>query len=421
LRAVGHSVAALAAAAGVPLAAGALALRPAWRVGIRERVGRVPRLPPGAVWVHAASVGEILAASHLIDRLREGGRPVFASALTVNGREVMRRTRPEVPCTLAPLDHPWCVESALARVRPAALVLVETELWPCWIAGARRRRIPVVLVSGRLSDRSFPRYRRLGWLVARTLRRLEAIGARTPADADRFRALGADPQRISVTGDLKLDLARGPGPLADDLDAVLGQVPLFVAGSTHPGEETAALQALREVERAGLRVALVLAPRRPERAGEVERIARGGGRTVRRRTALGSRPLRAGEILLLDTVGELAPLYTRAAVAFVGGSLIPLGGQNVLEPILAGCPVLFGPYTANVRHAVEMIEGCLAGRRVEDAAGLGRAATDLLRDPSAARALADEGRRLLRDHGGSAERAAALVESVLSPRAAPVH
>jgi 3-deoxy-D-manno-octulosonic-acid transferase len=407
LRAVGHSVAALVAAVGAPLAAAALAIRPAWRVGIRERMGRLPRLTPGAVWVHAASVGEILAASHLIDRLRESGRPVFASALTVNGREVMRRTRPEVPCTLAPLDHPWCVESALARIRPAVLVLVETELWPCWIAGAGRRGIPVVLVSGRLSDRSFPRYRRLGWLVGRTLRRLAAVGARTPADAERFRALGADPERVSVTGDLKLELGRGPGPLADDLDAVLGQVPLFVAGSTHPGEEAAALQALCEVERAGLRAALALAPRSPERAGEV------------RRTALGSQPLRAGEILLLDTVGELAPLYTRAAIAFVGGSLIPLGGQNLFEPILAGCPVLFGPHTADVHHAAEMLEGCLAGRRVEDAAGLGRAAAQLLRDPAAARALAEQGKGLLRDHGGSAERAVALVESVLSSRAVP--
>ena len=421
MRAAGHSVAVLAAAAAAPLAAGALAIRPAWRVGIRERMGGVPRLPPGAVWVHAASVGEILAASRLIDRLRECGRPVFASALTVDGREVMRRTRPEVPCTLAPLDHPWCVESALARVRPAVLVLVETELWPCWIAGAERRGIPVVLVSGRLSDRSFPRYRKLGWLARRTLRRLAAVGARTPADAERFRALGAAPERVSVTGDLKLELGRGPGPLADDLDAVLGQVPLFVAGSTHPGEEVAALQALREVERAGLRAALALAPRRPERADEVERIARGGGRRVRRRTALGSDPLRAGEVLLLDTVGELAPLYTRAVVAFVGGSLIPLGGQNLLEPILAGCPVLFGPHTAEVRHVVEMLEGCPAGRRVEDGAGLGRAATELLRDPAAARALAEGGRRLLRDHGGSVERAAALVESVLSRRAAPAH
>jgi 3-deoxy-D-manno-octulosonic-acid transferase len=120
-------------------------------------------------------------------------------------------------------------------------------------------------------------------------------------------------------------------------------------------------------------------------------------------------------------VGELAPLYAHATVAFVGGSLVPLGGQNPLEPILAGCPVLFGPHTANVRHAVELIGGHLAGRRVEDAAGLGRAATELLRDPSAARALADEGRELLRDHGGSAERAAALVESVLSPGAARAH
>jgi 3-deoxy-D-manno-octulosonic-acid transferase len=383
LRAVAHSVAAFTALAAAPLALAGLALRPDWRDGASERLGAAPALAPGALWIHGASVG---------------------------------RARPEVPCRLAPLDHPWCVERALAKVRPAALVLIETELWPCWIAAADRRGAAVVLVSGRVSDRSFARYRRARPFAARTLRRLSAVGARTPEDARRFRFLGAPPESIEVTGDLKLDCDEHPRPLDADLDRVCRSAPLFVAGSTHPGEERAALAALRAVEEAGLSAALVLAPRRLTRAGEVERIARGEGRPVRRRTAVGRAPLQPGDVLLLDTVGELASLYARADVAFVGGSLAPKGGHNVLEPVLCGRPALFGPHTRNVEHAVEILERCGAGRRVADAGDLGRAAVELLADPAAARARGARGREALDGHRGSAKRAARLVERAVAAR-----
>ena len=413
LRALDHALAALAALALAPIAAGALALRPAWRVGLRERLGALPGFSPGAVWVHGASVGEILAASRLIDRLHQGGRAVVSSTVTLAGRDVMRRTRPEIPCHLAPLDHPWCVESALSHVHPAALVLIETELWPSLLAAAERRRIPVALVSGRVSDRSFPRYQRLQWIIAPALRRIAAIGARTAADAERFLALGAPRERVHVTGDLKLEPSDDAAPLALDLGRMLGSAPLFVAGSTHPGEEIAALSALARIEREGLGAALVLAPRRLERAGEVARIVRASSRSVRRRTALGSAPLRAGEVLVLDSVGELAPVYARADVAFVGGTLVPVGGHNVLEPVFAGRPVLFGPHTENARHAVEILEASGAGRRVADADELASALVALLRDPREARRRGEEGRRVLSSHRGSAERAAELIEALL--------
>ncbi len=413
MRAVDHALAAFAALALAPVAAGALALRPAWRVGLRERLGVQPGLPPGAVWVHGASVGEILAASRLVDRLRSGGHSVVSSTVTLAGREVMRRAHPEIPCHLAPLDHPWCVESALARVQPAALVLIETELWPSWLAAAERRGIPIALVSGRVSDQSYPRYQRFQRFIGPALRRIAAIGARTAADAERFLALGAPPERICVTGDLKLEPAEEGAPLAPDLGRVLGGVPLFVAGSTHPGEERAALAALAHAAKEGLPAALVLAPRRLERAAEVERIARVGGRVVRRRSALGSAPLREGEVLVLDSVGELTPVYARAAVAFVGGTLVPVGGHNVLEPVFAGRPVLFGPHTENARHAVVILEASGAGRRVADADELAKALVVLLRDPDEARRRGEGGRRELSTHRGSAERAAELIEALL--------
>jgi 3-deoxy-D-manno-octulosonic-acid transferase len=301
------------------------------------------------------------------------------------------------------------VEAALARVEPCALVLVETELWPTWIRAARARGIPVLVVSGRLSDRSFSRYRRLRSLTARTLRRLSAVGARTPLDAERFVALGARPEVVSVTGDLKLEPPERTPELAADLDTMLGRTPLVVGGSTHAGEEDALFTVLEATEQAGHPVALVLAPRHPERAERVERRARELGRVVRRRSTGDKAPLAAGEVLVLDTVGELVAVYRRAAVAFVGGSLAPVGGHNLLEPVFAGRPVLFGPHTANQRAAAELLLGCDAGRRVSDPQQLARAALDALEEPGAGADRARRGRERLERHRGTAERTAALV------------
>jgi 3-deoxy-D-manno-octulosonic-acid transferase len=411
MRAFAHSAAALAAVAAAPPAAAALALRPDWRVGLRERLGDAAARP-GCVWVHAASVGEILAALPLVDGLGAAGHDVVTSTQTLAGRAVMRRRRPDVPCGLAPLDHPWPVARALARSRPAALVLVEGELWPCWIAAAARRRTPVVLVSGRISDRSFARRRRVRPLVARTLRRLAAIGARSPRDAERFRALGAPPEAVVVSGDLKLAGDPRRAELAADLAGVLDGTPLVVGGSTHAGEERALLAALTEVEARAIPAALVLAPRRPERAAEVARLVRAGGRCLRRRSALGPQPLRPGEVLLLDSLGELASVYTRADAAFVGGTLVPVGGHNVLEPALAGVPVCYGPHTEHVEAAVGILERSGAGRRVADAVALADALGELLSHRAAAGAPRGRGVRI--ERGDAVGTAMALVERAVA-------
>ncbi|MGH0028317.1 MAG: 3-deoxy-D-manno-octulosonic acid transferase [Myxococcota bacterium] len=411
-----HSGAALAALVGAPALLGAAAVSDRWRVGLRERLGAGDAVAGRPLWVHGASVGEILAAQHLVDALRDKGHAVVASTNTPTGRDVMRRTRPDVPCRIAPLDHPWCVSAALARVDPRALVLIETELWPSFIAGAARRGVPVVLVSARLSDRSFPRYQRIAPLLRRTLARLSAVGARTEVDRERFVALGVPEERVTVSGDLKLELETAPRPLADDLATALPDAPLLVAGSTHPGEEEAALAALSAVEEAGQRALLVLAPRHLERTDDVEAAVRGRGRTLHRRSRLPGRPLAAGEVLLLDTLGELASLYPRAAASFVGGSLVTVGGHNVLEPVAARRPVVYGPHTGNVRHAVEILGECGAGLRVADAAELGAVWASLLLDPAAATARGEAGWREMQRHRGSAARAAQLVVSTLGAR-----
>jgi 3-deoxy-D-manno-octulosonic-acid transferase len=339
--------------------------------------------------------------------------------MTLTGREAMRRTRPDVPCGLAPLDHPWLVEAALSRVRPSALVLIETELWPSWIAAATRRDVPVIVASGRISFRSFPRYRRLAPVLRGTFARLSAVGARTEEDARRFVALGVPEERVRVCGDLKLGPPEPSGGLNPELERRLPDCALLVAGSTHGGEEEAALAALDAAEGAGVSVALVLAPRYPQRAEEVARVVRKTGRRLVRGSEKDGENLVPGGVLVLDGMGDLAAMYTRATVAFVGGSLVPRGGHNLLEPAAAGRPVLFGPHTENAQGAAALLLACGAGERVVDASALAAAAVRWLADPETATQRGRHGRRALESHRGSVERNAALVEAVLSGRSLP--
>jgi 3-deoxy-D-manno-octulosonic-acid transferase len=410
---LGHGLAALCALGALPALAVGAALRPAWRRGLGERLGGAPAAEAGSVWVHAASVGEATAALGLLDGLRERGHRVAATTMTTTGRDTLRRARPGVPCGLAPLDHPWCVARAQRRVGPAALVLVETELWPARILAAGADEVPVLVVSGRISDRSFPRYRRVVSLLAPLLRRLDRVGARSEQDAERFAALGVPEPRIDVTGDLKLEPPPQPAPLAAPLGVLLGDVPLLVGGSTHAGEEEALLAVLDRVEAAGRSAALVLAPRHPERFDAAASAARAAGRPVRRRSQEAGPPLASGEVLILDSLGELSAVYARAAVAFVGGSWVPRGGHNVLEPVFSGKPVFFGPHTENAREAAHLLLAAGAATRVPDAAALAAAALADLADPVAAAARGRAGARMLAVHRGATQRSVELVCGVL--------
>ena len=413
MRPLRQAVAALTALAGVPLGACVVALRPAWRVGLRERLGVLESDGEAHLWIHAASAGEAAAASRIAAEFRGRGEALFLSTTTVAGRERLRAGFPGVAVALAPLDHPWCVDAALDRVRPKLLLLLETELWPIWIAAAVRRGIPVVVISARLSDRAFPRYRRAQALFAPTFLRLSAVGARSELDAERFVSLGVPRERLSVTGDLKLEpLAESPG-LAPELRRMLKGRRLLVAGSTHEGEEIAALRAAAACEDAGLEINLVLAPRRLERVPAVARIVRQEGRALRRRSEGPDTVLGRGEVLLLDSMGELPAVYREALLAFVGGTLAPVGGHNLLEPLQAACPVVFGPHLENVREAAEILQRSGAGEQVADARDLPPRVVALLRDRSGARVRVAAGLAELERHRGSTQRSIELVERVM--------
>jgi 3-deoxy-D-manno-octulosonic-acid transferase len=411
---VRNGVAALATLVLAPVAGVALLAKPGFRDHLGERLGLVATRPPGGVWVHGASVGEILAALRLVDALRASGRAVVASTTTATGRAVLARTRPDLPRCYAPLDHPWSAGAALARIAPAALVLVETELWPSWVAAASRRKIPVVVVSGRISERSLPRYQRLAPLLHGTFERLAAVGARSDADAARFAALGVAPDRIAVTGDLKLEAPDATPAPAAELTRLFSATPYWVAASTRPGEEEAVLVAHAAAQQADRASALVLAPRHPERSDEVARLLGARGVAWRRRSDPNTVPLAAGEVLLLDSLGELPALFAGARFAFVGGTLVPIGGHNLLEPAYAGRGVLFGPHVEKVREAAALLLGCGGARSVADAGSLATAVVAWLADPEQADACGAAARRELSRHRGAAERSCALVERVLA-------
>lgn len=414
-----HSLAALAALGLAPLLGAAL-LHPKWRVGLFERLGARPRVHRGArpapVWLHGASVGEISAALPLVDAL--GARPggVHCSCTTLSGRDLLRARRPGVPVHLAPVDHPWAVRRALRAVSPSALVLMETELWPVWIRAAAERGLPVLLLSARLSERSFSRYRTFARWLTPTFQRIAAVGARGEADAARFRALGVEPGRIEATGDLKFETPQSPASPAPELEHRLGTAPLLVAGSTHEGEEAAALAALAALSRRGHAAALVLAPRHPQRFERVARLVRAAGRRLLRRSQPGA-PLGPGEVLLLDSIGELPGAWSRARAAFVGGSLAPRGGHNLLEPAFAAVPVLFGPHTENTAEAAALLKEHGAGIEVPDAGSLAEAVCEVFEGEQHFRRCSHAFLAALEVHRGAASQSLALLDRVLAAHA----
>ncbi len=416
---IGHSLAALLALGLSPALAVAWLVRPTLRPHLGERLGRLPPglgLAESPIYVHASSVGEAKAAVRLLGALEAEGHTVRASTMTLGGRSVLRRDRPDLATQLVPLDHPWIVDRALRRATPRLSVLIETELWPSWIAACTRHDVPVVVASGRLSDRSFPRYSRLRRLVAPTLARLTAVGARTQLDAERFAALGVPESRIRITGDLKLDPPVEQPALSIDLIRALADAPVVVGGSTHEGEEAALLDALEAAEKAGTGFVLVLAPRDIARVPEVVRLAEARRRRVARRSRLEGRHLVPGEVLVLDVLGELAAIYATASIAFVGGTLAPIGGHNLVEPVHAGCPVLFGPHCENVRKVVEILEVGEAGRRVANAETLIDAIVGAFDDLEACRLRGEIGRETLEAHRGSVQQTRELIDEVLEAR-----
>ncbi|OWP52730.1 lipid IV(A) 3-deoxy-D-manno-octulosonic acid transferase [Pseudomonas nitroreducens] len=400
---------------GLPLVALRLFLRsrkaPAYarRVGERFALG-LPALKPGGIWVHAVSVGESIAAAPMIRALmqRHPGLPITVTCMTPTGSERIRAMfGDQVQHCYLPYDLPWAASRFLDRARPVLGVIMETELWPNHIHQCAKRGIPVALANARLSERSARGYARFAGLTRPMLEEMSWIAVQTEAEAERFRQLGAHPDCVSVTGSIKFDLTIDPELLAraDELRAQwqAQQRPVWIAASTHAGEDEIILTAHRQLLEKHPQALLILVPRHPERFSPMfELCTREGFRT--RRRSIGEQVTADTQVLLGDTMGELLFLYALADVAFVGGSLVPNGGHNLLEPAALGKPVLSGPHLFNFLEIAAQLREVGALREVADAPSLAVAVAALWDEPAAAKRMAEAGLGVMKANQGALER-----------------
>ena len=373
-----------------------------YRSGFAQRMGFYPeatrRLLTMAkpVWIHAASVGEVRSAEPLVRefKARAPERKVLVSTFTATGNRIARQI-PGVDATIfLPLDFAWSVRRALNAFEPSLLVIVETEIWPNLLRAAFKRGIPTVLLSGRLSEKAFARYSRLRGFFGRVLNCFTCLGMQSPADAVRIKALGAAARKVAIVGSLKF--------AARDLDhagekitsAKSSSRPLIVAGSSHRGEEEILIEAY-QFARAGIPgLSLVLAPRHPERFAEVEKLLLKTALNFKRKTQLTASDYFAHDVLLLDTMGDLPGFFAAADIAFIGGSLVDVGGHNLLEPARLQKPILFGPFMSNFRNIADEMKRRGAAVEVHDAGDLSRVLIDLLRDSDRRRLMGERAGRV---------------------------
>ncbi|MFM9382670.1 lipid IV(A) 3-deoxy-D-manno-octulosonic acid transferase [Pseudomonas sp. UV AK001] len=402
---------------GLPLVAIRLWLRsrkaPAYakRIGERFSYG-MPTLQPGGIWVHAVSVGESIAAAPMIRALlqRYPTLPVTVTCMTPTGSErihALFANEPRIQHCYLPYDLPCAAARFLDRVQPKLAVIMETELWPNHIHQCAKRGIPVALANGRLSERSAKGYGRFSKLTAPMLAEMSLFAVQTEAEAQRFRDLGARPETVEVTGSIKFDLTIDP-QLLQRAAELRGQWqaqerPVWIAASTHEGEDEVVLNAHRRLLANHPDALLILVPRHPERFNSVfELCQREGFATVRRST--GANVDAATSVLLGDTMGELLFLYALADSAFVGGSLVPNGGHNLLEPAALAKPVISGPHLFNFLDIAAQLRSAGALAEVDDAEGLATEVQRLFELPRDAQRMAEAGLNVMHRNQGALQR-----------------
>jgi len=405
------------------LAAPLIPLRLLWR-GRRERgylehwgerLALGPAPGAGALWIHAVSVGEMRAAQPLIAALRAAhpDLPLLLSCMTPTGRATAEALYGDFArIVYLPYDYAWLMRRFMRRLQPRAGILMETELWPNLIHAAARAGVPLVLANARLSERSARGYARLPALTRACLQRIAVVAAQTEADAARLQILGAVSTRVA--SNLKFDIAPPQAQLERGAawKAQWGKRPVLLAASTREGEEAPLLRAFADT--APPEVLLVLVPRHPQRFDEVAALIETAGLPVQRRSALDGELKPQTRVLLGDSLGELFAYYAACDVAFVGGSLAPLGGQNLIEAASVGRPVLVGPHTFNFEEATRLAVEAGAALRVDDAGGLMENALKLLADAPARARMGEAGLAFAARHRGAAARVAGFISPLLA-------
>lgn len=421
----------------VALAAGMLVSLPYWlfqmarhgkyRQGFLSRLGRLPariqlpRQEEVVIWVHAVSVGEVLAIAGLVEELRRRfpQHRIFVSTTTDTGQELARKRFGDANVFYFPLDFGFAIRPYLRALRPQMVVIAETEFWPNFLRLAQASGARIAVVNARISDRSWPSYRRFRGLLGRLLANVDLFLAQTPEDAARLQDIGAIPERVRVAGNLKFDMpAPAAPPIIESLRKAMAQAgegPVLVCGSTVEGEEPLLLRAFENLRVRHGRAVMILAPRHPERFAEVAALLEQMSIQFWRRSVWNGEPL-SGGVLLLDTIGELAALYALADIAFVGGSLVPRGGHNIIEPAQHGVAIVVGHHTENFRDMVSLFQSRDAVRIVGPAE-LPLVLMELLAKDAERRALGRRAAETMQSQvGATARTAGALQELMARPR-----
>jgi 3-deoxy-D-manno-octulosonic-acid transferase len=383
------------------------------RIGERRGVSQGVRPQGPLVWIHGASVGEVLAAAALIERLRALNIRILLTSGTVTSAAIVaKRFPPDIIHQYVPYDSPRYVARFLDHWRPSLALFIESDLWPNLILSSAARRLPMVLINGRMSHRSFPRWRRITATISALLGRFDVCLAQSQVDAERFTALGS--RNVVTTGNLKLDVAAPPADPAklERLMAVTRGRPIIVAASTHPGEEELWLDTHRTLAGFFPSLLSVVVPRHPDRGEAIARTIEASGLHV----ALRSReelPTATTDIYVADTMGELGLFYRLAPIVFMGGSLVPHGGQNPIEAVKLGASIVHGPHVFNFTDVYQALDGAGGARQADTQEALVKQLGQLLADPAARQSSVDAAERVVERLGGALDRTLAALEPYL--------
>lgn len=400
-----------------------------YKKGLRQRLGFIPQVKnKDIIWVHAVSVGEVIAASPIIDAIRKKfpRHNFLISTVTDTGQDMARKAIPDPKEIIYfPLDFKWIVNKVLKVIQPRLFIMVETELWPNFIRETKKREIPLAVVNGRISPSSFKGYRIIKPFLKRVLSNIDLFSMQSKLDEERIISLGALKERVYTTGNVKFNGMKTEIPdrekLAEEL-RISSKDLVLVAGSTHPEEEEIVLDVYQKAKEEFPNLRLILAPRHPERIPEVESLYKNKNLFSIRRSQLlrtpNSLPRRqAGElrtpVILLDTIGELAKVYSLATVVFVGGSLVPVGGHNILEPAALGKAPIFGPYMHNFIESARLLLEGKGGIQVRDKEELLENILSLLKNSEKREKTGKRAQEIVKRHQGASERTVELIGKLL--------